>query len=56
MSTSELGSMASIEALERVLQQPPLDITSALTEAIIAGRMSVEEAAECLGDYERVFG
>lgn len=45
----------AIEAIDRVLAEPPVSIEEALRHAVARGRMSKDEAEECLEAYERTF-
>lgn len=45
----------AIEAIDHVLAEPPITLEDALHEAVQAGRMTVDEAAECLDAYMHAF-
>jgi len=45
----------ALEAIDRELERPPVTIEEALQEAVAAGRMTQEEAAECLEAYLGAF-
>lgn len=45
----------ALDAIDRELARPPISVEDAVLEAVQNGRMTIDEANECIEAYQRTF-